>query len=207
MPSTVLVCVRRLCLGLLTALALYGTGARAAQIEATVGFGLNPTDARFREDSWTPLTVFLTGPGARGVGQLKVAVRSGQRLTNYVRRVPLRDGNLNEAIRFAVLLRSSSRYGSYGNRGTNEINIQLLLDGRKLAEKTLTLPLAETPTAYNVLSLTKDGGGLLFLQRKKLGLIHRGVSPAEARSSRSPGTRGEPTCTARASGSRRRSRW
>lgn len=169
---------RFFCFSFLLALTLCGGSAHAAQIEAIVGFGMKATDARYRDDSWTPVTVFLTGPGARGVGQVKVSARVGSRLTHYIRRVPLRDGNLNETVRFTVLLRNPDRYPYSSNRG-RDIHIQLLLDGRKLAEKSVTLPLAENASVFNVLALTKDGAGLPFLQRKKLGLVHRGFNPAQ----------------------------
>src|SRR4051812_5715866 len=115
--------------GLLIALMLYGGGARAAQIDGIVGFGLNANDARYRDSSWAPVTIFLTGPGARGVGQLQVTVHTGQRVANYMRRVPLRDGNLNEVVRFTVLLNDGDPFGNYPNRGSvNEVNVRLLLE-------------------------------------------------------------------------------
>src|SRR5690348_10692183 len=71
--------------------------SRAIDIDAIVGFGLT-TGSRsvFRQDTWTPIAVYLTGQSVSGVGQLQVSVVHGDRSTVYARRVTLREGLLKD---------------------------------------------------------------------------------------------------------------
>lgn len=153
--------------------------ARAVQMDAFVGFGFKPETTKFRNNSYTPLTVFLSGQGVRGVGQLQVTVQNGRENTTYTRRVPLSEGNVNETQRFALDFRSSDISRFYSGSQTPTIAIQLLVDGRKIAEKNVKLAYGSSGSSFNVLALTRDGNGMNFLLRKKLGLIHRGVNPNE----------------------------
>lgn len=157
---------------------LFPTGqAGAVEIDALVGFGQSAAlGSRYRPDSWTPLTVYLTGQGMSGVGQLQVTVKNGDRTTVYTRRVPLREGTLNETQSFVVLTRSPDPWG-YRGGSVADIQVQLLREGRKLAEKRVSLPIGTSPETYNVLALTRDGSGMNFLTRKKLGLVHRFYNP------------------------------
>lgn len=152
--------------------------ASAVELEALVGFGQSPRlGSRYRPGGWTPLTVYMTGQGTSGVGQLQVIVNNGQRKTVYTRRVSLRDGAMNEAESFVVLFQNPDPYGMFRGGLNSDILIQLLKDGRKLAEKKVALPTGVNPETYNVLALTRDGSGMNFLQKKKLGLTHRYYNP------------------------------
>ena len=167
--------------------------ARAAQIDAMVGYGFKPETTKFRSGSFTPLTVFLSGQGVRGVGQIQVTVRNGSENTTYTRRVPLTDGNLNEIQRFTLDFRNSDPSAMYRGGGQSaNIAIQLLVDGRKIAEKNVKVAYGADANAFNVLALTRDGNGMNFLLRKKLGLLHRGIDPNSVQSYQTPQTPGTP---------------
>jgi hypothetical protein len=172
--------IRSLSALLVGGLCLAGSGrARAVELDAQIGFGPGSgLPSRYRPNSWTPVTIYLTGQGVNGVGQLQLSVRSGDRETIYVRRVPLHDGVLNETEHFVFLQHNDNGYGMIpGSTGT-EITARLLVEGRKLAEKTLPLPASVNPETYNILALTRDGSGLNFLLKKRLGVVHRNVNPA-----------------------------
>ena len=173
--------VRAVCL-LLLAVAGLGSAAlpaRALDLDAMLGVGQNPKMvARYRYGDWTPLAVYLSGPGMRGVGQLQVSVRMGDRTTLYTRPVSLREGAMNEVETFAVMLRDSDTNRFARNSNTPEINVQLVVDGRKVAEKKVTLGGLVSADTYNVLALTNDTSGLNFLTHKKMGLVHRHINPA-----------------------------
>src|SRR4051794_5036672 len=78
-------------------------------LDARIGFGQSaPAASRYRSGSWTPITIYVTGQGARGVGQLTVTVRQNGHATAYTRRVSLRDGPLNEAYPFVFDFRPIS---------------------------------------------------------------------------------------------------
>jgi hypothetical protein len=154
--------------------------ARAVDMDVLVGYGQSTTSgARYRPETWTPLTVYLTGQGARGVGQLQVSVRVAEHTTLYTRRVPLKDGAINEAVNFTVQLRNPD-INIYNPGGSQiDIQVQLIMDGRTLAgPKKLALPGAISLETYNVLGLTRDGAGLNVLGKKKLGLFHKHYNPA-----------------------------
>lgn len=157
--------------------------AVAVDMDVLIGFGQSTTStARYRPETWTPLTVYLTGQGARGVGQLQVSVNTGERSTLYTRRISLPDGALNEVQSFVLRLPSPNPNMMFrsSNGAAAEISVQLLMDGHQLAEKKAPLPLALQPEAYNVLALTRDGSGMNFLLKKKLGLVHRHLNPGVA---------------------------
>src|SRR5689334_16048239 len=62
-------------------------------LDALVGFGQSSAStARYRPETWTPVTIFLTGQGVRGIGQLTVTTRQGQHTRTYTRRVSLHEG-------------------------------------------------------------------------------------------------------------------
>ena len=87
---------------------------------------------------------------------------------------PLHDGPLNEVVNFTVQLDSPLRNG--GSTGLS-IQAQLLVDGRKVAEKRAPLPLGVQEESFNILALTKDGSGMNFLIKKRLGLFHGYFNP------------------------------
>ncbi|MCW3094726.1 MAG: hypothetical protein JWL77_344, partial [Chthonomonadaceae bacterium] len=168
--------------GLLTSLfallCLCGT-LRTAHADITldtlVGFGQNAVSgSRYRPDTWTPITVYVNGQGMRGIGQLQLLIRQGERTTNYTRRISLHDGPLNEVANFTVHLQSPTQWG--GSTGLS-IQAQLLIDGRKVAEKRAALPLGVQDESFNILALTKDGSGMNFLVKKRLGLFHNYFNP------------------------------
>lgn len=168
---------------LLLAFFLIGFSAASAKaqlnVDARVGFGQNaPNVSRYRPDTWTPVTVYLTGQASRGTGQLNVTVHQGQRNTTYSRRIALNDGPLNEAYSFAFDYPPSSYAFSMGgmNSGSPDIIVQLVVDGRELAKRKFAMPVSLPSETFNLLALTRDGSGMNFLVKKKLGLVHKGVS-------------------------------
>jgi hypothetical protein len=166
--------------GLLMLCALLAGAGRAGavDIDGLIGFGPGSgLPSRYRPDTWTPVTIYLGGQGVNGVGQLQLSATFQGRTTLYTRRVPLHDGPLNEALHFVCLPRSAPMMGGAG-AGNTEITARLLMEGRKLAEKSLSLPAAVTAETFNVLALTRDGSGLNFLMKKRLALVHRHVNPA-----------------------------
>ena len=46
-----------------------------------------PGASRYRQGSWTPVTVYLSGQGVRGVGQLTVTVHQSGHSTAYTRNI------------------------------------------------------------------------------------------------------------------------
>ncbi len=169
---TALLCI----VGLITTAIV--SPAYAVDLDALIGFGQSTTaGAKYRPDSWTPLTVYLSGAGVSGAGQLQVSLKVGDRTTVYTRQVSLREGALNDVQSFALPLYSDNTYMMRGmNSGGTEVAIQMLVDGRKIAEKKLALPSPLQAETYNVLALTRDNAGLNFLTKKKLGLVHRSYS-------------------------------
>jgi hypothetical protein len=152
--------------------------ARAVEIQTLVGFGQGPPEqARYRPESWLPLTVFLAGSSAGGA-QLQVTVPHGRRAVTYTRRVSLSENLSREPYHFVLPWREPDPYAPMRAIGdADNITVQLLQDGRKLAEKKLELPLPVSRETYNVLVLTRDGSGLNHLLQKRLGLFHRGYNP------------------------------
>ncbi|MCS6777914.1 MAG: hypothetical protein RMJ43_09835 [Chloroherpetonaceae bacterium] len=155
--------------------------AQSIQIDALLGFGSSPESAFYRAGCWTPLTIYLSGEGIRGVGQVQVVVRDWQTVTRYVRRVSLQEGPINETVRFSILMRARPAYYlPPGTPSAPDIRVTLLVNGQKKAEETLVLPEEVPPTAFNVLALTGNPDGLFFLQRKNPGLLHRGYVAEQA---------------------------
>jgi hypothetical protein len=168
------------------ALAQVTSPAHALDLDALIGFGQSTTSgARYRPETWTPLTVYMTGQGARGTGQLQVTAKHAGHVTTYTRRVALRDGAMNDTANFVINLHNVD---SYGQQSLNEINIELLVDGRKIASKKMAFPGPVDSSGYNVLALTRDSSGLNFLTKKKLGLVHRHTNPASLAQNRFNGT-------------------
>ena len=173
-------------LSLLAALVLMAmsqsrSGAQIA-LDARIGFGQSALgSSRYRADTWTPITVYLTGQSVRGTGQISVTVHHGNLNTVYTRRVSLNEGPINETYSFAFDYPPSNQmFGMGGGAGAPEVIAQLVLDGRELAKKKFALPLPILDDTYNLLALTKDGSGLNFLVKRKLGLTHKGVPQASA---------------------------
>ena len=95
------------------ALAQMTGPARALDLNALIGFGQSTTSgARYRPETWTPLTVYMTGQGARGTGQLQVTAKHAGRVTTYTRRVALRDGLMNDTANFVLNLHNVTPTGS-----------------------------------------------------------------------------------------------
>ncbi len=142
-------------------------------MDAWVGFGSpGASSNRYLPDSWNLFSVSLSGQGVSGQCQLQVALKSGDRTDVYSRRISLHEGPLNEVHSFAVKIKSNNQFRFTGGNAAPEITVQLVKDGQKIGERTIALPLASEPKTFNVLALTKDGSGLNFLMKKKLGLIH-----------------------------------
>src|SRR4051812_16407280 len=65
-------------------------------VDARIGFGQSASGAsHYRPGSWTPITIYLTGQGVRGVGQLTVTVHQAGHAIAYTRKISLHDGPLN----------------------------------------------------------------------------------------------------------------
>jgi hypothetical protein len=162
------------------ALGAFAPAARAVDMDTLIGFGQSTTSgARYRPDTWTPLTVYLTGQGVRGVAQLQVSVRVAEHTTIYTRPTPLKDGPINEALNFTIRLNNPDGNTFMNGAPPTEIEVQLMMDGRTLAgPKKVALPAVVGMETYNVLGLTRDGSGLNLLNKKKLGLFHRHFNPA-----------------------------
>src|SRR5437773_2621281 len=102
---------------LLCAGALATCCARPARAEITldalVGFGQSSAaTARYRPETWTPITIFITVHGVRGIGQLTVTAHQGQRTLTYTRRISLHEGLLNEAQGFVFALQPGDIYNN-----------------------------------------------------------------------------------------------
>src|SRR5690349_18107448 len=68
----------------LLALALPRPAYADIALDARIGFGQSQSGtSRYRPGSWTPVTVHLSGQGARGVGQLTVTVHQSGHATAY----------------------------------------------------------------------------------------------------------------------------
>jgi hypothetical protein len=165
--------------GLFFLLCLCGTGRTAhadITLDTLVGFGQNAVSgSRYRPESWIPITVYIGGQGTRGMGQIQLLVRQGERTTIYTKRISLHEGPLNEVANFTILLQTQNQWG-----GSNVLSIQaqLLVDGRKVADKRASLPMGVQEESFNLLALTKDGSGMNFLVKKRLGLFHRFYNPS-----------------------------
>ncbi len=150
----------------------------AVDIDAWVGFGLSGgTSNRYLPDAWNLFTVALTGQGESGQYQLQISVKSGDRTEIYSRHISLHDGSLNEVHCFAIQIKTNNQFRFMGGNTAADITVQLVKDGRKIADKTVSLPTGSDPKTFHVLALTKDGSGLNFLMGKKLGLIHHHFNP------------------------------
>ena len=150
-------------------------------LDARIGFGQSAmTSSRYRSETWTPITVYLTGQSVRGTGQLSVTVHHGSRNTVYSRRVALNEGPINETYSFAFDYPATNNYNPMSGMSNNapEVIAQLVLDGREVAKKRFPMPLPVLDDTFNLLALTRDGSGLNFLVKKKMGLVHKGLSPA-----------------------------
>lgn len=168
-----------LCLCLLVLTFVFARFAHAeVALDARIGFGQSAAGAsHYRPGTWTPITIYLTGQGARGIGQLTVTVHQGGRTTAYTRKISLREGQLNEAVNFVFEFLPVTANGMMNGSVTPDISAQLVLDGRELAKRRFALPLPVNAETYNILALTRDGSGMNFLSKKKLGLLHRGANP------------------------------
>ncbi len=170
----------------LTLATLSQSASYAVDIDALVGFGQSTSSrALYRPETATPLTVYLTGAGIKGEGQLQLIVRSNDRSTTYTRKVTLTEGTIKEARAegFVFQLEPIDYYRGRSSAST-EINIQLLVDGRQVARKTVAIPLSTSADSYNVLALTRNGSGLNFLVTKMIGLFHRHTNATASVSNR-----------------------
>lgn len=146
--------------------------ANAVEIDALIGFGQGSTiKGYYRPQTWTPLTVFVTGAGVSGRARVQVHLINETYSTTYVRDIDLPDGNVNVATGFTLDLSDHDETFQY--RGVTGIEVTLLQDGRKKASAVYSLPRVLDPLSFNVLALTKDGSGLNVLAKKKLHLVHR----------------------------------
>jgi hypothetical protein len=150
--------------------------AHAVDLDVVVGFAQAMNmPARYRPGDWTPVTVFVHGPGANGQAELQLSASFGGHSAVYTRRIALHDGPNSLISRFAIC----PAEGPYWvrNSAPEGLTASLLLDGRKIAEKSVTLPAPIDPAQFGVLALTPDQSGLTLLARKQLGLKHREANP------------------------------
>lgn len=155
--------------------ALLPIRCRAVDIDAMIGFGQTISSrSLYRPETPTPLTVYLSGMGLNGQAQLQVTVRSNEHTTQYSRKVSLHDGPIKEPIAESFVFEFEPN-NFYMNRSANvtDVEVQLVVDGRQVAHKSVSLPATTSAESFNVLALTRNGGGLNFLTTKKLGLFRR----------------------------------
>jgi hypothetical protein len=158
---------------ILLALAL---PARAVDLDVVVGFAQAPgMPARYRPDSWTPVTVLLHGAGANGQAVLQLHASFAGRSTLYTRRFALRDGPVNQIERFSILPAQQNYWSGMGMQ-PDELTATLTLDGRQIADRTISIPIPIDYGQYTVLALTPDQSGLSFLTKKELLLTHHNVT-------------------------------
>lgn len=150
-----------------------------AQVTAEVRFGFGntaPNSSRYLDRAWTPVTVYLGGKGIRGVGTLILTTTQQGNSVSYVRKVTMQEGPLNQTHNFTINLQNPVDY-NFGGMPDQSYRIQLIIDGRELLKKNLYLPSGISNETYNVLAITRDGGGMSYLLRKKMGLTHQGMNP------------------------------
>jgi len=166
-------------LAFLWALAVPRAAYAEIQLDARIGFGQSQAaTSRYRPGTWTPITIYLSGQGPHGTGQLTVKLRRNGHTTAYTRKIALHDGPLNEAYNFVMDLRPANEGMMMAGAASPEVSAQLVVEGREQARRRIALPLAVNDETFNILALTRDGSGMNFLATKRLALIHRGVSPA-----------------------------
>ena len=124
-------------LALLLLLAAQSAVSADVALDARIGFGQSQTGtSRYRPGSWTPITIYVTGQGGRGTGQLTVTVNQNGHATAYTRKISLHDGPLNEAYSFVFDYRASD-YGMMRGNSAPEISAQLVVDGREAGQAPL----------------------------------------------------------------------
>ncbi len=159
--------------------ALMPASSGALDLDALIGFGQGaPNAARYRPDSATPLTVYFGNVSVSGDAQVQVRLQNNDHNVIFTRNASLRAGPQNEPQNFLLPLQSQNQNMFGAAQSGTDITVQLVMDGRKLAERKFSLPIAVDGLAYNVLALTRDGSGLNFLARKKLGILHRHTNPS-----------------------------
>ena len=175
--------VRRMLLGFLPLLlVLSTTSSSAINLSVQAGFGQSTqAGSYYRTGSWLPLTVNLVGEGISGSAQIQVVVNQDGILSTYSRPAPVHEGTLNESVHFCIdatpemNMNFMSMMGRGGGQSTGIITVRLVQNGRSLAETAVALPRALSDDSYNVLCITRAGGGFSFLNTKHLGLSHRDV--------------------------------
>jgi hypothetical protein len=155
---------RTACLVLLAAACL-ASGARGdVKLDLFPGF-----DNAYRPDSWTPLTVRMTGAGVDAPGKLQLLVRLRQG-GDRVYSLPLRlhAGALNE--------QHTLYYIHPDQADVQDMIVQLQAEGRVLAEKRLegALPIYEGQPV--VVGLTQDQSGLNYLTAIDTGYEHQSAA-------------------------------
>jgi len=153
------VAVGAVLLTLLAAVCLASGSHAEIKVATFPGF-----DNTYRPDSWTPLTVHLTGASTtNATGRLQLLVRTSDGTTSYAQPLQLRAGSLNE--------RHVLHY-FHPSGAMVELIVQVVVDGRILASKNVEgmLPLDDRQIA--IVALTQDQSGLTYLNRLDLGFQH-----------------------------------
>ncbi len=146
---------------LLCAIILAPAASADVKLDATTGF-----DNTYRPDSWTPVAISLSGTGTNASGVLQVAVSSREGTSTYSKPLHLHAGPLNEQHVIYYL-----HTQSYSGPPTS-VTAQLLVEGRKVAEKKLDKTFSLTDTQPVIVALTQDRSGLSFLTKLDLGRAH-----------------------------------
>ena len=129
------------------------------KLDAAVGF-----DNTFRPESWIPVTISLGGTGVTGAGELQVIVSGREGTTSYSKPVRLHAGPLNE--------QHTIYYYHPSTAPAPVISAQLIVDGRRLAEKKLDKSFSLSETQPAIVALTQDRSGLNYLQKLDFGRQH-----------------------------------
>lgn len=149
---------------------LAGASILSSPLRAQVKLDLTPGfDNNYRANSWTPLTVKIANPSVNGAAQLQVVVRSQYGGTrNYSLPIRLQPGTNSE---------QHTLYYFHPDVGESpEIIVQLIADGRMVAEKKLDNALQIQDDQPAILALTQDQSGLNYLTNVDLGYRHRNMN-------------------------------
>src|SRR5689334_6546197 len=146
----------------LSCICLCAVAARSdIKLDAAAGI-----DNNYRPESWTPVSVHLTGTGTTAAGTLQVVISSRDGTSTYSKPLHLHAGPVNET-HVIYYLHEQSYSGPPAT-----VVAQLLVDGRKVAEKKLEKVFNLTETQPAIAALTQDRSGLSFLTKIDLGRIH-----------------------------------
>ena len=148
-------------LGLTSALTLlFACQAFAAvKLEVSVGF-----ENTFRYDAWIPLTIKITGAPSTAAATLQVVVTNRDGTRVYSKPLRMQAGPAEDVHSISYYHPSPALMPA--------ISVQLVSEGRKLAEKKVEQSLYVGDTQPVLVALTQDRGGFGYLHKLDLGFQH-----------------------------------